>query len=71
MLSNLLKMTGYILSVGGLLGLIAYGIYLLIPDISPYLTRPGLLLAIIGTFGVLLIIFGLILERIKDRSRRE
>jgi len=70
-MSEYVKMVGYILSIGAVLGLISYGIYLLIPDISPYLTDPGLLMVIIGLFGVFFIVIGLILERIKDSRNSE
>jgi len=70
-MSNYVKMIGYILSIGAVLGLISYSIYLLIPDISAYLTDPGLLMVIIGLFGVFFIVIGLILERIKDSRNSE
>lgn len=70
-MSSLIKVLGYILSIGGVVGLVSYGVYLIIPDISPYLTKPGFLLVAIAIFGILLIILGLILERIKDLNQRE
>lgn len=57
---------GYILTIGGVLALIAYGLYMLIPEITPYLTRPVFLIVLIGLCGVVLIIFGLIIERINE-----
>lgn len=33
---------GYILTIGGVLALIAYGLYMLIPEITPYLNKTGL-----------------------------
>jgi len=68
-MGNFAKFIGYFLSIGAVLGLIGYGIYSLIPEIAPYLTNPAFLIVIIGIFGVLLIILGLIIERVKDKRR--
>ena len=57
---------GYILAIGGVLALISYGLYLLIPEITPLLTRPVSLILMIGLGGILLIILGLIIERINE-----
>jgi len=57
---------GYILAIGGVLALIAYGLYMLIPEITPLLTRPVFLIVLIGLGGVIFIILGLIIERINE-----
>ncbi|MBS3825817.1 hypothetical protein KGY58_04670 [Candidatus Bipolaricaulota bacterium] len=57
---------GYILAIGSTLALFSYGFYILVPKITPYLTRPVSLILMIGLGGILLIILGLIIERINE-----
>lgn len=57
---------GYILAIGATLALFIYGFYILVPKITPYLTRPVSLILMIGLGGILLIILGLIVERFNE-----
>jgi len=67
-MENFAKKVGYILSLGSALGLVSYLIYIMLPEIAPYVTRPAFLIIIAGLVGVLLIILGLILEKRKESN---
>ncbi|MFW6104286.1 MAG: hypothetical protein ACOC6I_00425 [Candidatus Bipolaricaulota bacterium] len=42
---------GYVLAIGATIALFIYGFYILVPKITPYLTRPVSLILMIGLGG--------------------